>query len=587
MANLPETPVWEEGIYQLETTDPVQGGPDGVDNLPNKQLANRTAYLKGRLDKLETAADAGYFDPRDKGAKFDLVADDLVAINETIAAAAAAGGGIVRLTGGPGALVSGTIIPMSNVTILADTGFVIRLANQANTELLGDISATAKTNIAIVGGVWDANGKNQTRDDDNGYIGVAVRFKNVDGLVFRDLTIKDPVSFGFQMGDVTNFVIRNITFDYDRLRPNMDGIHINGNCSVGQVHNLRGNTGDDMLALNANDGAKYELSAGPIHDVQVSGLYSDDGYRAVRILSGTSPVYDVTIKDVHGAYKYAAILFSNYGTGDSEIYGIQLSEINAETTAFLEAIIHIDTNVKSLQINGITRRQDGDTRTECVRVTTGYTVDQLTIDGITLRDETDNGITVVHCSGHINDLAINNVSVQYRGVSATPKGQLLLASGSDCVIRNAVINGAMLDGLSYAVRVRDGGAINALTLNSVVARNFLNAVLNDASTITRIALIGGMYLGGGRAIRLQGTLGTFCRITSQGAQFDSLDGIPVYLESGQSVSLVTNDFGFDPTVLTPQINDTCINNQSSKGTLGPCWHNGSEWRSLIDGTIIA
>ncbi|MDF0606615.1 hypothetical protein HZU77_013275 [Neisseriaceae bacterium TC5R-5] len=50
MANLTEKPVWEQGIYQLETSDPVLGGPDGIDNLQGKQLANRTAYLKKQLD---------------------------------------------------------------------------------------------------------------------------------------------------------------------------------------------------------------------------------------------------------------------------------------------------------------------------------------------------------------------------------------------------------------------------------------------------------------------------------------------------------------------------------------------------------
>jgi len=50
MANLPEQSVYEPGIYQLEVTDPLQGGPDGVFNVPPKQLANRTRYLKDRLD---------------------------------------------------------------------------------------------------------------------------------------------------------------------------------------------------------------------------------------------------------------------------------------------------------------------------------------------------------------------------------------------------------------------------------------------------------------------------------------------------------------------------------------------------------
>ncbi|MEG7523192.1 MAG: hypothetical protein M3H12_08845 [Chromatiales bacterium] len=55
MANLLETETWEAGIYQLETVDPVQGGADGIDNLQAKQLANRSAYLKGFLEALQTA----------------------------------------------------------------------------------------------------------------------------------------------------------------------------------------------------------------------------------------------------------------------------------------------------------------------------------------------------------------------------------------------------------------------------------------------------------------------------------------------------------------------------------------------------
>ena len=50
MAFLNEQPVYEPGIYQLEVTDPLQGGPDGVFNVPPTQLANRTAYLKSRLE---------------------------------------------------------------------------------------------------------------------------------------------------------------------------------------------------------------------------------------------------------------------------------------------------------------------------------------------------------------------------------------------------------------------------------------------------------------------------------------------------------------------------------------------------------
>lgn len=52
MANLPESSTWE-GVYQIELTDPVQGGPTGVTNTPLKNLVNRTKYLKDHVDALE------------------------------------------------------------------------------------------------------------------------------------------------------------------------------------------------------------------------------------------------------------------------------------------------------------------------------------------------------------------------------------------------------------------------------------------------------------------------------------------------------------------------------------------------------
>ncbi|MGI8473120.1 tail fiber protein [Pectobacterium brasiliense] len=46
MANLSEQEDWIDGIYQLETSDPVVAGPGGISNRQAEQLASRTAYLK-------------------------------------------------------------------------------------------------------------------------------------------------------------------------------------------------------------------------------------------------------------------------------------------------------------------------------------------------------------------------------------------------------------------------------------------------------------------------------------------------------------------------------------------------------------
>lgn len=55
MANLPESSTFDAGVYQLELTDAVVGGPSGVSNAPLKNLANRTKYLKDHVDAIEAA----------------------------------------------------------------------------------------------------------------------------------------------------------------------------------------------------------------------------------------------------------------------------------------------------------------------------------------------------------------------------------------------------------------------------------------------------------------------------------------------------------------------------------------------------
>lgn len=68
MANLPENPVFDAGIYQIETTDPVQGGVNGISNRQATALGNRTKYL---YDRLVNAGLDG--NPRETSADLDTV----------------------------------------------------------------------------------------------------------------------------------------------------------------------------------------------------------------------------------------------------------------------------------------------------------------------------------------------------------------------------------------------------------------------------------------------------------------------------------------------------------------------------------
>ncbi|HDR9024824.1 TPA: hypothetical protein QDB09_005431 [Burkholderia vietnamiensis] len=79
MANLVEVSQWDAGIYQFETSDPVEGGPDGIDNVQARQLGNRTRYLK---DQQESHANAANPHPQ-----YALLTQMQAAINALVAAA--------------------------------------------------------------------------------------------------------------------------------------------------------------------------------------------------------------------------------------------------------------------------------------------------------------------------------------------------------------------------------------------------------------------------------------------------------------------------------------------------------------------
>lgn len=61
MAGLQEQALWDADIYQIEQTDPVIGGPpnlaqgQGITNVPHQALANRTTWLKAKVEALQTA----------------------------------------------------------------------------------------------------------------------------------------------------------------------------------------------------------------------------------------------------------------------------------------------------------------------------------------------------------------------------------------------------------------------------------------------------------------------------------------------------------------------------------------------------
>ena len=100
--------------------------------------------------------------------------------------------------------------------------------------------------------------------------------------------------------------------DFDILKPNMDGIHIQGPARFGKIHNVYGNANDDHVALCANGTIRSEITRGDIEDVDIDGIYCDNGYTGVRLLSRGDAIRNVRISNIHGEFRYYAVSLTHH-----------------------------------------------------------------------------------------------------------------------------------------------------------------------------------------------------------------------------------------------------------------------------------
>lgn len=327
----------------------------------------------------------------------------------------------------------------SNQMLEADPSTAIRLAPGSDCLMLRNADPErGDGRITVIGGIWDMDNENQsladyqrTRDwhgdyDPDRYLGVLLRMDRVRNLCLRGLTLRNPVTFGTQLGNLEQFTIEGITFDYNLARTNMDGIHIHGNSRCGRIANIQGTTNDDLVALNADDGGIYEMSRGPIEDVLVDGLFSQDGYTAVRLLSAGSPVRRIRIANVFGTYRYNAVSLTNHQVhpgADSTFDDISISGLTcAKSTMGMDvdpkapgwpghALVWVDApaRVSCLSITDFHRTESA-WPAENIAIMPGAEVSSLQLANVSVLNRTPCTIHALSNRGTIGHLSLSNVS---------------------------------------------------------------------------------------------------------------------------------------------------------------------------------
>ncbi len=195
------------------------------------------------------------------------------------------------------------VIP-SDRRIEAEDGAVIRLKFGVRTLMLRNEhiadgthapirSAVKDRNIAIIGGRWEESltrragyGGTGMSDDARSLYGVStcMFFNNMSSLTLEGMTFAHTGGFAVQTGDIANVFIRDIVFEECYA----DGLHLNGNAENVWVKDVRGQCGDDLVALNAYDWQNSSVDFGPMKTVVCENLELSPSspYKAMRIQPG-------------------------------------------------------------------------------------------------------------------------------------------------------------------------------------------------------------------------------------------------------------------------------------------------------------
>ena len=161
----------------------------------------------------------------------------------------------------------------------------------------------------------------------NGLFLSCTRFTGVNTLTIQNIKTIQAPSYGIHAGNVTNFIISRIRAEHDTARVGTDGVHINGPASNFHISDISGATGDDLVALNADDGhmvgstgnigcfgdnaSASTIKYGPITNGIVEGIYPEASWSAFRLLSAISNIDAVTIRHIKGTAFHRAAYIDN------------------------------------------------------------------------------------------------------------------------------------------------------------------------------------------------------------------------------------------------------------------------------------
>lgn len=377
------------------------------------------------------------------------------------------------------ALITGIRVH-SNTTIEclnSDCGFY--LADDSNEHVIKNadmsVGEIKNRNISLIGGTYNQNclhqnrtvseGKEFPQDEKCNAHLTGMKFFGVKNFKMRDVTICDNKRYALIMGNWENVQFDNINIPLPNLvdDSNQDGLHFHGPGNNLIIRNCYGRGGDDLIALNADEGD----AKSSIKNVLIDGVYLNNAYQAIRLLcrdqgflenitirnvkgtvrsfgffidpwfpGASGLVKNVLIEDVHlkqneHVYSYhEPFMFSIAG----RVENVSIKNCSIETDNSEFKVLEIReahgkdgvsfTNVKNLNVDGLYVKDLSDSSSERIlfRVEKGTYADKISLKNIYAEtSSTQDALLHICDNAHLDKLEL--VSVEAKGFKNIVKGK--------------------------------------------------------------------------------------------------------------------------------------------------------------------
>ena len=404
------------------------------------------------------------------------------------------------------ARTSRTLKIHSNTTIeCPDKSCGIFLSDSSHCSVLSNADFDMKTirnrNITLIGGVYNNNSPGQVHHVTKGVhyhhdgnfdnmlaeLVMVMSFSGVEHFTMRDVTLANMRTWCLSMANWKYVTMDNITIERQH-RPdaqNQDGLHFTGPGRFLTLTNIRGNAGDDFIALSPDN----EDLKSSIEDVLIQGLQLEEVDQGIRMyVRGEGKLDRIIIRDITGTYRSFGICLSPWVSKTGGHFGniildmVDMRPMKANYDYTPPHLFKICGNIESLTLKNIYQHTP-DFNHQMFHIGGNYIfdddqpvnkeiypgkIDRLIVDGLYIDERNENGVppdSYFKIKSDVGILSINNVILQ-RAAGLPEKGSLIQVEpgGSVGELR---LNNISTSGIKTLIEAKPDGIIKTKKLYNV------------------------------------------------------------------------------------------------------------------------